>query len=69
MFDLILCRYVTIYFSDTFKRDLFAKMAKVLKPGGVLILGATESLREFSRDFEITYYKNAVINQFKGKRL
>jgi chemotaxis protein methyltransferase CheR len=65
MFDLVLCRYVSIYFSDTFKRELFAKMAKILRPGGVLLLGATESLREFSKDFEISYYKNTVINTRK----
>jgi len=64
-FDLILCRYVSIYFSDTFKRELFSKMAKVLKPGGILLLGATESLREFSYDFEISYYKSTVINTKK----
>ncbi|NJL60178.1 MAG: protein-glutamate O-methyltransferase CheR [Desulfobacteraceae bacterium] len=61
-FDLILCRYVSIYFSDTFKRELFAKMASVLKPGGILLLGATESLREFSGEFDISYYKTAVVN-------
>lgn len=64
-FDLILCRYVSIYFSDTFKQELFSKMAKVLKPGGILLLGATESLREFSVDFDIFYYKSAVINSRK----
>lgn len=61
-FDMILCRNVSIYFSDSFKRDLFSKIASVLKPKGILILGATESLREFSGEFEISYYKNAVIN-------
>jgi len=65
LFDLILCRYVSIYFSDSFKRGLFSKMAAALKPGGVLLLGATESLREFSSDFEISYYKSAVINSKK----
>ncbi len=64
-FDLILCRYVSIYFSDKFKQELFAKIATLLKPGGVLILGATESLREFSSEFEISYYKSAVINTKK----
>ncbi len=64
-FDLILCRYVIIYFSDTFKRELFAKLATVLKPEGTLLLGATESLRGFSDDFNISYYKNAVINTRK----
>jgi chemotaxis protein methyltransferase CheR len=61
-FDLVLCRYVSIYFSDDFKRELFRRMARVVRPGGVLLLGATESLREFSDDFEIRYFKNAVIN-------
>jgi len=66
-FDLILCRYVSIYFSDVFKQELFEKMSEVLKPGGVLLLGATESLREFSAsaDFDISYYKNTVINTKK----
>ena len=31
-FDLVLCRYVAIYFSSRFKRELFSKIAKVLKP-------------------------------------
>lgn len=61
-FDLVLCRYVSIYFSDDFKRELFRRMARVLRPGGVLLLGATESLREFSDDFEIVYRHNATIN-------
>lgn len=62
IFELILCRYVSIYFSDAFKRELFEKMARALSPGGVLILGATESLRGLSDTFEITYYKNAIFN-------
>lgn len=64
-YDLILCRYVSIYFSDTFKQELFSKTTKVLRSGGILLLGATESLREFSTDFEISYYKNTVINTKK----
>ncbi len=63
--DLVLCRNVSIYFSDRFRQELFAKMASVIVPGGVLILGATESLREYSRDFDISYYGNAVINTRK----
>ena len=63
LFDLILCRYVTIYFSEPFKKELFTKFSKTLKQkGDVLLLGATESLRGFSNDFEISYYKNAMIN-------
>ncbi len=65
VFDLVLCRYVSIYFSESFKRTLFKKMAGVLSPGGVLLLGATESLRGLSDEFEIVYYKNAVVNRKK----
>ena len=62
-FDLILCRYVAIYFSDVFKRELLSKMFRALNRGGVLLLGATESLRGFSDEFRISYYKDAVINE------
>lgn len=61
-FDLILCRYVLIYFSDAFKRDIFQRMARALHPGGILILGASESLRGYSDAFDIIYFDNAVIN-------
>lgn len=63
VFDLILCRYVAIYFSNLFKRELFSKMSRALKPGCVLMLGATESLRGLSKDFKIMYHKDAVINE------
>jgi len=62
IFDLIMCRYVTIYFSEQFKRTVFSKIAKALQPGGVLILGATESLRGYSDEFNITYHNRALIN-------
>ena len=61
-FDLILCRYVAIYFSDLFKRQLFSKMAGAMKPDSALLLGATETLRGLTDSFKITYYKNAVVN-------
>jgi len=62
-FDMILCRYVSIYFSEQFKKELFAKFARALKrPKDILLLGATESLRGFSDSFDIEYYQNAMIN-------
>jgi len=65
-FDFILCRYVTIYFSESLKRDLFSKLYRALKyPGDVLLLGATESLRGFSNNFDIKYYNNTMINMKK----
>ena len=42
-FDIILCRNVTIYFSKEFRQDLLLRLEQSLNPGGVLILGASES--------------------------
>jgi len=64
-FNLILCRYVMIYFSPLFKKEIFKKIAGALKPKGILLLGASETLRDFSDDFDISYYKNALINTKK----
>ena len=51
-FDLVLLRYVAIYFSDAFKKRLFENLARVLTPGGHLIIGAVESLRGYTSAFE-----------------
>lgn len=62
VFDQILCRYVFIYFSSTFKKELLTKMYRALVPGGVFLMGATESIRGFSDEFKVSHYKGAVIN-------
>jgi len=41
-FDLILCRNVIIYFSDTVRDTLFSKFHDSLKENGVLFLGSSE---------------------------
>jgi chemotaxis protein methyltransferase CheR len=41
-FDLILCRYVLIYFSEEVKKRVLIDLWKLLNPGGYLLLGATE---------------------------
>lgn len=60
-FDLVLCRYVAIYFQEDFKRGLFQRIAGVLKPGCPLLLGATETLRGLSDEFEIQIHKNCTV--------
>jgi chemotaxis protein methyltransferase CheR len=42
--DIILCRNVLIYFEDRFRQDLIRTFHGLLKPGGMLFLGETESL-------------------------
>jgi chemotaxis protein methyltransferase CheR len=43
-FDLICCRNVVIYFTEAAKADLYRRFNEALRPGGVLFLGATESI-------------------------
>ncbi len=52
-FDAIFCRNVVIYFDKFTQRDLFARMADVLVPGGYLYLGHSETLFEISDRFEL----------------
>lgn len=43
-FDLILCRNVMLYFSPEVRRDVFARLARAARPGGLLVLGAGETV-------------------------
>lgn len=46
-FDLIVCRNVVIYFNNDVKRTIYENFAKSLKPGGLLFVGATESIYNY----------------------
>jgi len=52
-FDIIFCRNVLIYFSPDLKKQILTKMHKCLKKGGVLMLGASESLSGLSDYYEM----------------
>ena len=43
-FDVIFCRNVLIYFDQETKAAIFERIAKVLEPDGMLMLGAAESV-------------------------
>jgi chemotaxis protein methyltransferase CheR len=51
-FDAVFCRNVVIYFDKPTQRTLFARFHKLLRPGGYLIIGHSESLLGVSTDFE-----------------
>lgn len=64
-FDVIMCRNVAIYFSDDFKRDLYARIRKALAPGGHLFLGSSESISAYSNEFELREDGGAIYYRVK----
>ncbi|HUH38749.1 MAG TPA: protein-glutamate O-methyltransferase CheR [Spongiibacteraceae bacterium] len=52
-FDVVFCRNVLIYFSADLKLDILRRMHAALQPGGYLVLGASESMPDVGRLFEM----------------
>lgn len=46
-FDLIVCRNVVIYFNQDIKDEIYKKFSSSLKKGGLLFVGATESIYNY----------------------
>lgn len=51
-FDIVFCRYVTIYFSDPFKRQIYEGIARLTSPGGSLFISAVENMHGHGDLFE-----------------
>jgi len=64
-FDLVFMRYVAIYFSDEFKKGLYSRLARILSPGGFLVIGAVETLRGLSDSFEMQSHAGGLYYQCK----
>jgi chemotaxis protein methyltransferase CheR len=45
-FDLVLCRNTVIYFNEDVRDALHARLAAALRPGGYLVIGATERVAQ-----------------------
>ena len=45
-YDLVLCRNTVIYFTDDVRDALHARLAAALRPGGFLMVGATERIAD-----------------------
>ena len=64
-FDIIFCRNVLIYFSAEVKLDILTRMTAVLRPGGYLILGGSESLGALSDKYEAVRFQNGIVFHLK----
>ena len=51
-FDIVFCRNVLIYFDEATKKRVIERIAQVLAPDGVLVLGAVESIIGLSTGLE-----------------
>jgi chemotaxis protein methyltransferase CheR len=65
-FDMIFCRYVTLYFHEDLKREVIHKMANMLNGGGVLFLGNTELFFVNKELFELVEAKD--VKYYRVKR-
>lgn len=51
-FDIVLCRNVLIYLSAPLRRQVFDRLTQVIRPGGLLVLGAGETVIGQTSAFE-----------------
>jgi chemotaxis protein methyltransferase CheR len=64
-FDIIFCRNVLIYFSDTDKRKCLERLSASLAPGGYLFLGASETTFRHTNLFKHEQWENVVFYRVK----
>jgi chemotaxis protein methyltransferase CheR len=61
--DAIFCRNVMIYFSEEVRKQLVRGFYNILRPGGYLYIGHSETLHGISKAFKLVYFKNALVYQ------
>ena len=64
-FDIIFCRNVLIYFSSESKTDILTRMSEVLKPGGYLFLGSSETPTRYTQLYKMVRTPKGVIYQYQ----
>jgi chemotaxis protein methyltransferase CheR len=62
-FDLIFCRNLLIYFDDLSRRRAAESFFDVLRPGGFICLGHSESMSRISSLFKIRKFPDAIVYQ------
>jgi two-component system CheB/CheR fusion protein len=64
--DVISCRNVLIYFGADLQRQLIPTFHYALRPEGFLILGTSETIREFTNLFSLTDRKHKIYSRSDG---
>jgi chemotaxis protein methyltransferase CheR len=61
--DIIFCRNVIIYFDQIAKKKVIEIFNRMLREGGYLLLGHSESLMNISTEFTLKHLKNDMVYQ------
>ena len=51
-FDVIFCRNILIYFTNSAKKKILSQFYQILAPGGYLLLGSAENIYNLNDDFK-----------------
>jgi chemotaxis protein methyltransferase CheR len=62
-FDVVFCRNLLIYFDDASRRQAAESFYDVLRPGGFICLGHSESMSRISALFKIRKFPQAIVYQ------
>lgn len=62
-FDIVFCRNVLIYFSADVKKDILRRIHATLKPGGYLMLGASEALNGLPELYRMVQCNPGIVYQ------
>ncbi|PKM30398.1 MAG: chemotaxis protein [Gammaproteobacteria bacterium HGW-Gammaproteobacteria-11] len=64
-FDIVFCRNVLIYFSAELKLDILRRIHATLKPGGYLMLGASEALNGLPQLYQMVQCSPGIVYKAK----
>jgi chemotaxis protein methyltransferase CheR len=62
-FDVVFCRNLLIYFDDASRRQAAESFFDVLRPGGFICLGHSESMSRISSLFRVRKFPQAIVYQ------
>jgi chemotaxis protein methyltransferase CheR len=63
--DLVMLRNVMIYFDVDAKKSILAKVQRLLRPGGYLMLGSAETTLNINEDFDRKVHNKTTCYQLK----